>query len=99
MGRIRIASYSRCWKESPSAALRRDTADRSPRRFWHRFTNLSALVEPTVGGSRLMVVMELAPRGFLRLMIPVLKRVMQKTEQSNLVKIKTTIEPKFLAGR
>jgi carbon monoxide dehydrogenase subunit G len=61
--------------------------------------NLSALVAPVVGGSRLTVVMELAPRGFLRLMIPVLKRVMQKTEQSNVAKIKATIERKWLAGR
>jgi hypothetical protein len=49
-------------------------------------------VEPTPTGSRLVIRMELRPRGLARLAAPVLNRVMQRQEIHNLAAIKSTLE-------
>lgn len=51
-----------------------------------------ARVEPTPAGSRLIVRMDLRPRGLARLGSPILRRVMQREEVRNLAAIKRTLE-------
>ncbi|HEY8867893.1 MAG TPA: SRPBCC family protein [Candidatus Limnocylindrales bacterium] len=49
-------------------------------------------VTPTAAGSRLVIRMELRPRGLARLAMPILRRVFQRGEVRNLAAIKRTLE-------
>lgn len=55
--------------------------------------NLAAKVTPLgTDRARITVTMELLPHGTLKLLMPVIKRVMQKTEEKNLAALKAAIE-------
>ena len=70
-----------------------------PPTFWEAMSDskmlgmvFQARVEPTSAGSRLIVRMDLRPRGFARLASPILRRVMQRQEELNLAAVKRTLE-------
>jgi hypothetical protein len=50
------------------------------------------LVSATEEGARLLMRMELRPKGTLRLLLPILGRFMHKQEERNLVAIKEALE-------
>ena len=55
--------------------------------------NLAAEVTPLAPDrARITVTMELLPHGALRLLLPLIKRAMQKTEEKNLAALKAAIE-------
>jgi Polyketide cyclase / dehydrase and lipid transport len=57
-------------------------------------------VSPTDNGARLLMRMELRPKGTLRLLLPILGRFMHKQEERNLAAIKEALEdPGASAGR
>lgn len=68
-------------------------------RFWEATADSKTLgmvfqarVEPTPTGSRLIVRMDLRPRGLARLAAPILSRAMQSQEIRNLAAVKRTLE-------
>jgi hypothetical protein len=64
-------------------------------------TRFSARVEPVERGARLTVRMELIPVGATRLLLPVLRRLMQREEARNMHRIKQALEtpePASLGG-
>lgn len=54
--------------------------------------NFHASVAPIPDGTRLAVRMELVPHGITRLALPILRRVMQRAEERNVVAIKARLE-------
>lgn len=60
--------------------------------------NLAAEVTPlSPDRARITITMELLPHGALKLLLPVIKRVMQKTEEKNVAALKAAMERRAAA--